>query len=877
MQSKPTQREVQNLTRFRKAISVGVSATMLASLLATVAAPAAFAAAGTVSVTGPVSIGPGATSAAAITINFTEGTSAAPNFQYPGGGFTASIRLFDKNGGDTIQFNGTPVMSGNPGSLVATTGFPNLSSAGTGTNNVLNLSFDSTDTTGSEPFSIGGLKIKSGSTAPAGAIRMIVTAVTGLANVSAWGNGNLTISAETSAAVVAGATAVPVTNSDPTVAFAPSGAVTVNGIAGSNGLLVISDGASTESVGVTAADGPPTANITTNALGFGHPAATGVTQNVVVAGLLASPGTIVNDLVINTTFAGEFDATSVQPGENNQPIGGIDVTENAAGTLAVGTVVTFTLAPAGVKFSSAPLLHLHNGLNVGGGVNTNTPCNLSFDRTSCSVTVTAKSTSAAIPVLVLSTTESSQALVDVDASVAQGTSVTIDVTTSPAVPVKVTDNVVATVSRVIIGVGATPTIYINENDQQSGMLTLSESVAGQFKDASDVTGQNWFGLCQLTGETYTRAPFAVVTVGDLKLRSGAAAATTVLGQLFSGPGGISCVKWQVWSKSTVASTIEIRGSDSAGVVLPSGATNGPRLSVPGTLAPGSTQTQVNVGTEAQVNANSVKQTIATNAVRAFRNQPIVAAVNKPIVARGSTRAALGSITITETQAGQFKATEEIELCILSLATPAGNNAVATFTSGNTADNPVVSTNTASGLLAHVDTSTIGGSCFSIIVDQQATGTLGVITISNMIVSVLGDAPFADLLVEVESFDAGVKIFQTVAPARIGNPIAGTNASRLGATQLGAFTTATKVQTVGKYITFRLDFGVGAAGQRVEIWGATKTGNDWSGFARVTTRIANASGVVYYYIRQSSATWKSYRGYWVGGGAWTPARQGRWVP
>src|SRR3972149_574174 len=104
---------------------------------------------------------------------------------------------------------------------------------------------------------------------------------------SLWGNGNLTISAETSGALLAGATAVPVTASDPTIKFAASGAVTVGGIAGSNGLLVFDDGASPESSGGVSADGPPTANIVTNPLRFGHPAATGVSQNGVVAGLLA--------------------------------------------------------------------------------------------------------------------------------------------------------------------------------------------------------------------------------------------------------------------------------------------------------------------------------------------------------------------------------------------------------------------------------------------------------------------------------------------------------------------------------------------------------------------------------------------------------------
>jgi len=866
-----------------------MSAALLASLFATVAAPAAFAAAGSTSVTGPVSIGPGATSAAAITINFTEGTSAAPDFQYPAGGFTATIQLYDKNLGSQVGFSGTPVLSGGPGSLVSTTGFPQLATSGVVggvANDQLKLSFDSTDTTGSEPFTITGLKIKASSTAAAGAIVMRVTAVTGLANVSAWGNGNLTVSAKTSAAVAAGATVVPTAANTGPFAFGVSGAIPggVNGIAGSNGLLVIDDGASTESVGVIAAGsvfGPPTTAIGTNPLSFGHVIDTSVSQNVVVAGLLASPGSINNGLIVNTTPF-PIAATAVQPGENNQAIGGIEVTENAFGTLTVGMVVTFTLDTAGVKFSSSPLLHLHNGLNVGGGVNTNTPCSLSFDRTSCSVTVSAKTTTLgpAVPAIVLSSVESAQAFVDLDASVPQGTAIGINVTTSPVLPVKVTDNVVATVSRVIIGVGATPTIYINENDQPSGQLTLTESVAGQFKDAADVVGQNWFGLCQLTGETYTRAPWAVVTAGDLKLRSGAAAATTVIGTLFSGPGGISCVKWQVWSKSTVASTIELRGSDAAGVVLPSGATNGPRLSVPGTLAPGSTQTQINVGTEAQVNLNTVKQTIATNAVRAFRNQPVVAAVSVPIVPKGSTNSLLGCLTITETQAGQFKALENITVTILprsSLGVAFQARQDIFVKQGVTADLPVITTNTASGLLTGSATVINANTAFTFQVTQQATGTLGVITICNIHVISLADALNGAILVRVTSTTAGQAIDQTVSNGTIGNPVAGKAASRLGVTQVGAFTNATKVAKTGKYITFRFDFGTAAAGGRVEIWGATKTGNDWTAFTKVTARTANASGVVYYYIRQNSATWKSYRGYWAAGGTWTPARQGRWVP
>jgi hypothetical protein len=169
--------------------------------------------------------------------------------------------------------------------------------------------------------------------------------------------------------------------------------------------------------------------------------------------------------------------------------------------------------------------------------------------------------------------------------------------------------------------------------------------------------------------------------------------------------------------------------------------------------------------------------------------------------------------------------------------------------------------------------------FSFFILQQSTTGTGKVTISNIHFSVLNDAVAGAVQVNVVGLGTGgnsIDFQRIVSNARVGSPIAGTAATRLGVTQVGAFTTSTKVTTKGKYVTYRFDFGVAAAGKAVQVWGATKTGNDWSAFAVVTTRTANASGVVYYYIRQNSATWKSYRAYWTGGGAWTPARQARWV-
>ena len=166
------------------------------------------------------------------------------------------------------------------------------------------------------------------------------------------------------------------------------------------------------------------------------------------------------------------------------------------------------------------------------------------------------------------------------------------------------------------------------------------------------------------------------------------------------------------------------------------------------------------------------------------------------------------------------------------------------------------------------------------ISQQSTSGTGKLVISNIKYATVNDAVTGPVQVSVYGFGGipTVVQFQTlISNARIGSPLAGTAATRLGVTQVGAFTTSTKVAKTHKYVTYRFDFGVGAAGQHVDIWGATKTGNDWSAFAKVTSRVANASGVVYYYIRQSSATWKSYRAMWAGGGVWTPARQARWIP
>jgi hypothetical protein len=92
------------------------------------------------------------------------------------------------------------------------------------------------------------------------------------------------------------------------------------------------------------------------------------------------------------------------------------------------------------------------------------------------------------------------------------------------------------------------------------------------------------------------------------------------------------------------------------------------------------------------------------------------------------------------------------------------------------------------------------------------------------------------------------------------------ASALGITTSGSFTTATKLPVKGKYVTIKF-YGL-TAGQSVIVMAASKSGTTWSAFAPKSTRIANASGVVYYYYRSTSAAWLSFM---VSGGNSVQAR------
>jgi hypothetical protein len=103
-----------------------------------------------------------------------------------------------------------------------------------------------------------------------------------------------------------------------------------------------------------------------------------------------------------------------------------------------------------------------------------------------------------------------------------------------------------------------------------------------------------------------------------------------------------------------------------------------------------------------------------------------------------------------------------------------------------------------------------------------------------------------------------------------------NANKLGLpSSTSSYSTATKVQSLGKYVTWRASVGAANSGKSVGVWIATKnSAGVWSAFTRVTGRTAAADGSVVYYARKSAASWISVR-FSLDGVAFSNAVQARW--
>jgi len=92
---------------------------------------------------------------------------------------------------------------------------------------------------------------------------------------------------------------------------------------------------------------------------------------------------------------------------------------------------------------------------------------------------------------------------------------------------------------------------------------------------------------------------------------------------------------------------------------------------------------------------------------------------------------------------------------------------------------------------------------------------------------------------------------------------------------GVYTGSTKVSALNRYVTWQADFGAARAGERVGVQVATKSADgSWGPFAGLTSRLADASGIVRFSWRQSEAAWSSVR-FILDSGPRTPAAQARW--
>ena len=246
---------------------------------------------------------------------------------------------------------------------------------------------------------------------------------------------------------------------------------------------------------------------------------------------------------------------TVYAGENNASAEDLWIDEPSAGFLAEDTTITYTIATAGVVFSRAPSVDVHDQGDCT-ELEVSEPAVLSGDRKSVTVTVSAESDD---------TSECADAgsvhlyniNYDLAASVPPGTFVSVGVALSGGLLVVPTSRTNAVVFRGITASAPLPTVYIGENNQATGLVTLAEQAAGFFQSG---TGDNNVILaCEETENwLFTVAPWAKVTAGDLRLRDGSTASTTNIVQ--GTWDGDYCYYWTVWTASTVPSTIVIGNS-----------------------------------------------------------------------------------------------------------------------------------------------------------------------------------------------------------------------------------------------------------------------------------------------------------------------------
>jgi len=833
--------------------------------------------------------------------NVAAGFGVVCPFGVPGGGFVA-IRILDSAGNPTVHFVG-PVGLPVVGSLGASATIENALIGGT--NNVLKVRITGHDDLNIENI-IATAKISADAGAAEGAIRTTLVNEPPVAFPAATNQApcvipvaaTVTASGKLAFAEAAGTTVH--------VVILDAGSCDFVAAAGTAGNAVF-EGTNPENKAITAAPASAAGvqNVTTVALATPKSASDPVTQTGVpnCAPVPVFPFTIGSAGTVASALT-ETAATplTVTVGENNQPVANVLLAEAPSGApRSLTGTVTFTITAPGVLFSASPTvtpssanIALNAGIPGANGV-----CTVSVDRKSCTVTVA--NTEPTGPVTGAESILLNNIRVDVDATATPGTGVNI-VASQGTTGINIASSLVANIGRVIVGVAAQPTIFIGFNDQPSGMKTLTEAGTGFFQ--SGVGGNNTFGLCITTGETFTRAPWAVVTAAGgtpgltLLNPATALAVSQIPGTLTNGG---RCAYWTVFSASTTGpATIEIRGSADGTTPLPTGPNNGPRLSVGNGLAPGSEQAAILVGVNTNVvagcttfagcQANPAFSSFVSEAIRAFKNSVTVTAASQPNCPPGTLDCLLGNIVITETQNGQFKANDIIRGYFLPDSKSLRNEV--SIKAGNTNDLPIITTNTNSGLLVSAVTVVCPPNIpllnicfFAFQVTQQSFGpAFGQVTVSNIHATIAKDATPGPIQMDWGNtgFILGVPIgapigqpFEaTVSNGNIGTgPITATTktsaSTAVGKTNNSVlFTVGTKVVPLvassNNIVTVRVKVDPALVGKSVVIERAVKNANGtWGAFTKITTRTIGADGYAYYYASAHSAQWVSYRGMFAG--------------
>lgn len=186
--------------------------------------------------------------------------------------------------------------------------------------------------------------------------------------------------------------------------------------------------------------------------------------------------------------------------------------------------------------------------------------------------------------------------------------------------------------------------------------------------------------------------------------------------------------------------------------------------------------------------------------------------------------------------------------------PAGGSTTFTVTGKDAAGNPI-----ADGTVINAVAS--AGAVIGSNIGTAST-TNGVATFTYLAVNSNGPVT----LTAVEPVNSGLTASGTVG---VGQPAAGAAAaaSAAGVTTSGPFTTATKVIALGKYATIK--FSGLTAGATVKIMFTKKnSAGVWAAVSALTSRVANSSGVVYFYVKSASAAWESFS---AGGSNWVQIR------